>query len=107
MDPQLLRDQLAKLHEELGQVGRVDPGSTQLLVEVLRDIQQLLERQRASDASLQPPLRTPHQLSQASAPSARSLTDRLEKIAVQFEVDHPTLAASTRRLVDLLGKVGV
>jgi hypothetical protein len=31
----------------------------------------------------------------------------LEKIAVQFEADHPTLAASSRRLVDLLGKVGL
>ncbi len=36
-----------------------------------------------------------------------SLPDRLEQIAVQFEVDHPTLAASSRRLVDLLGKVGL
>jgi hypothetical protein len=26
---------------------------------------------------------------------------------VQFEADHPTLAASSRRLVDLLGKVGL
>jgi hypothetical protein len=31
----------------------------------------------------------------------------LERIAVQFEVDHPTLAASARRLVDLLGEVGI
>jgi hypothetical protein len=36
-----------------------------------------------------------------------SLPDRLERIAVQFEVDHPTLAASARRLVDLLGEVGI
>jgi hypothetical protein len=31
----------------------------------------------------------------------------LERIAVLFEVDHPTLAASSRRLVDLLGKIGL
>ena len=36
-----------------------------------------------------------------------SLPDRLERIAVQFEADHPTLAASARRLVDLLGEVGI
>jgi hypothetical protein len=36
-----------------------------------------------------------------------SLPERLERIAVQFEADHPTLAASTRRLVDLLGEVGI
>jgi hypothetical protein len=29
------------------------------------------------------------------------------KIAVQFEADHPTLAASARRLVELLGEVGI
>jgi hypothetical protein len=26
---------------------------------------------------------------------------------VQFEADHPTLAASARRLIDLLGEVGI
>jgi hypothetical protein len=31
----------------------------------------------------------------------------LEAIAVQFEAQHPTLAASSRRLVDMLGKAGV
>ena len=36
-----------------------------------------------------------------------SIADRLEEIAVQFEADHPTLAASTRRFVDLLGEVGI
>jgi hypothetical protein len=47
--------------------------------------------------------------SAASVPAAapRSLADRLEKVAVQFEADHPTLAASSRRLVDLLGKAGL
>jgi len=33
-----------------------------------------------------------------------SLPDRLERVAVQFEADHPTLAASARRLVDLLAR---
>jgi hypothetical protein len=45
----------------------------------------------------------------ADSPSSPhgSLPDRLEMIAVQFEADHPTLAASARRLVDLLGEVGI
>lgn len=93
MDPDLLRDQLAKLHEELGQLSRVDPRSDDLMVEVLQDIQRLLEQQRALNAP--------------AGPSTRSLTERLEQIAVQFEVDHPTLAASSRRLIDLLGKAGL
>jgi hypothetical protein len=91
MDPEVLREQLAKLHEELKSVRQVDPRSSQLLAEVLQDIQRLLEQQ-----------------GKAPAPQAAlSLPERLEKIAVQFEVDHPTLAASSRRLVDLLGKAGL
>jgi hypothetical protein len=90
MDPDALRDQLAKLHEELGNVGQVDPRSNQLLIEVLRDIERLLERDVAN-----------------APPSERSLPQRLEQVAVQFEADHPTLAASSRRLVDLLGQVGL
>jgi hypothetical protein len=91
MDPNVLRDQLMKLHEELGNVRQVDPGSNQLLAEIMEDIKRLMAQ------------------SPSAAPAAEhpSLPDRLEKIAVQFEVDHPTLAASSRRLVDLLGKVGL
>ncbi len=90
MDPDILRDQLSKLHEELGSVSHVDPRSKQLLSEVLEDIQRLLQQDRAS------------------APRGNAtLPDRLEKVAVQFELDHPTLAASSRRLIDLLGKAGL
>jgi hypothetical protein len=90
MDPKLLRDQLSKLHEELGSVRHVDPRSKQLLAEILEDIQRLLQQDRAT------------------APQDNaSLPERLEKVAVQFELDHPTLAASSRRLIDLLGKAGL
>jgi hypothetical protein len=86
MDTDALREQLMKLHEELGVARRVDPRSQQLLGEIMEDIKRLMDQDPAA---------------------ARSLPDRLENIAVQFEVDHPTLAASSRRLVDLLGKVGL
>ena len=98
MDPDVLRDQLARLHAELGQMRQVDPRSNQLLVDVLKDIQRLLEQQRADSAEAPAPV---------PGPSQPSLSDRLEKVAVQFEVDHPTLAASSRRLIDLLGKAGL
>jgi hypothetical protein len=91
MDPDILRDQLTKLHEELANVRHVDPRSNQLMVEVLQDIQRLLEQQYATEAP----------------PANASLPERLEKVAVQFEADHPTLAASSRRLIDLLGKAGL
>jgi hypothetical protein len=34
-------------------------------------------------------------------------TPRLESLAVRFEADHPGLAATLRRLIDLLGKAGI
>src|ERR1700712_5640767 len=99
MDPNLLSDHLKQLHEELSTASRVDPSSHQLLGELQEDIKRLMERGPASAAAA-------NSLSAAGVPSddgAASLPDRLERVAVQFEVDHPTLAASSRRLVDLLG----
>jgi hypothetical protein len=92
MDSDVLREQLTKLHEELGRVSSVDPRSTQLLGEIMQDIKRLTESSAASPGG---------------APQASSLPDRLEEIAVRFEVQHPTLAASSRRLVDMLVKVGL
>src|SRR5882757_2765631 len=69
MDPNVLRDQLMKLHEELSLVKHVDPGSKQLLDEIREDIKRLMEQ--SADASV------------ASIPAAapRTLSDRLEKVA--------------------------
>lgn len=99
MDPQDLRDQLAHLHEQLKAMPDVDPRSSQLLGEVMKDIQRLMDPARAVAAPEE---------SRGAAPTANAtMAERLENIAVQFEADHPTLAASSRRLVDLLGKVGL
>jgi hypothetical protein len=90
MDPDTLRGHLTTLHEELRGTHQIDPRSSALLTEVLLDIQRILD---------------------ANGPEARGggvpLADRLEKVAVQFEADHPGLAAGSRRLIDLLGKVGL
>jgi len=43
----------------------------------------------------------------AASTADKSLPERLERVAVQFEADHPTLAASARRLIDLLNEVGI
>ena len=95
MDPNVLRDQLSKLHEELARVSSVDPQSSQLLGALREDIRRLLHAPVPALAKTAPDT------------TGSSLPDRLEQIAVRFEVDHPTLAASSRRLVDLLGKVGL
>ena len=87
MDKNTLRDLVAKLHAELTDALRADPKSRERLSEMMQDINRLIDKP-------------------ADSPSSHgSLPDRLERIAVQFEADHPTLAASARRLVDLLGEV--
>jgi hypothetical protein len=90
MDNDSLRDHLAKVHAELAEALQADPKSRETLNDMMQDINRLIDKPTDSPAS-------PH----------GSIPDRLERIAVQFEADHPTLAASARRLVDLLGEVGI
>ena len=94
MDPDTLRQQLTALHDELRQTRQVDPRSSALLAEVLRDIQRILDDRTEAPA---PP----------GGSSGAPLSQRLERAAVQFEADHPGLASSSRRLIDLLGKAGL
>jgi hypothetical protein len=91
MDTQTLRDHLTQLRAELGASASVDQETRVLLGEIMRDIIRLTESPGADARSLS-----------GSAPA-----ERLEGIAVQFEADHPAFAANIRRLVDLLGKLGV
>jgi hypothetical protein len=86
MDPENLRDQLNKLHEELHSARPEDRESDRLRGEMLEDIKRALTSPGTVD---------------------ESFADRLERAAVQFEADHPTLAASSRRLIDLLAKAGM
>jgi hypothetical protein len=86
MNPEHLRDELSKLHEELDSARPVDPRTNQLRGEMLEDVKRMLKGPGEMDDSL---------------------SERLERAAVQFEADHPTLAASSRRLIDLLGKAGL
>ena len=90
MDKKSLHDLLAQLHAELSDALRADPKSRESLGDMMRDINRLI------DKPADPPI------SQHG-----SLAERLERVAVQFEADHPTLAASARQLIDLLGEVGI
>ena len=90
MDKDSLRDLVAKLHTELSDALRADPKSRERVSDMMKDINRLIDKPTDLPSS-------PH----------GSLPDRLERVAVQFEADHPTLAASARRLVDLLGEVGI
>jgi len=95
MDKNSLHDLAAKLHAELTAALQEDPKSRESLSEMMSDINRLIDN-RLTDKGADTP-----------ASTRRSLPDRLERIAVQFEAAHPTLAASARRLVDLLGEVGI
>jgi hypothetical protein len=91
MDQKTLRERLAKLHAELANVHRENPATRQSLGEILPDVKRLVDQPAGADD-----------------PTAdKSLPDRLERIAVQFEAVHPTLAASARRLIDLLSEAGI
>ncbi len=96
MNPDELRTELSKLRAELAGADRVDPESRELLGQIMRDITRL------TDA----PKPAPGAVADAARP-ADKLTDRLELAAVRFEADHPSVAATARRLVDLLGKIGL
>jgi Domain of unknown function (DUF4404) len=91
MDEKTLRDKLAKLHAELNSAHQEDPAARQSLGEILPDVKRMVEQPAGTN------------LSSADA----TLPARLERVAVQFEADHPTLASSARRLIDLLSEVGI
>ena len=91
MDRKTLRERLAKLHAELSNAHQENPATRQSLGEILPDVKRMVDQPG-----------TP-----ATEPQVKSLSERLERVAVQFEADHPTLAASARRLIDLLSEVGI
>jgi Domain of unknown function (DUF4404) len=90
MDKDSLRDLVAKLHAQMSDALQKDPKSRESLSDMMQDINRLIDKPAAPPSS-----------------AYGTLPDRLERVAVQFEADHPTLAASARRLVDLLGEVGI
>ena len=92
MDPEALNEQIRKLHEELANVRRLEPRSSQLLGEIMSDIKRLTDESSAAPAS-------------PGAASAVSLPDRLEEIAVQFEADHPTLVKLIEAIENAVGEL--
>jgi hypothetical protein len=102
MDPNSLREHLKSLHEELVAARRASPRNEALLGSITAEIRRLIGQ--AHDAEAAGAARS---LPLVSDEEDDSLPDRLERLAVQFEADHPTLAASSRRLIDLLGKAGL
>jgi hypothetical protein len=91
MDQKTLRERLAKLHAELSNAHQENPATRQSLGEILPDVKRMVDQPEGMGGGSE----------------AKSLPDRLERVAVQFEAQHPTLAASARQLIDLLSEVGI
>ena len=85
---QTLEQSLAQLHAELASATRVDESSRALLRTLLADIERLLKQGNAAAG-------------RTAAPH------RLEGLAVEFETEHPSLAASLRQFIELLGQTGL
>jgi Domain of unknown function (DUF4404) len=88
MDPNNVRERLAKLHAELA-AHQDNPAAGQHLSGILPDVKRMIDQPTGAQ------------------PADKSLPERLERVAVQFEADHPTLAASARSLIDLLSEAGI
>jgi uncharacterized membrane protein YccC len=91
MDQKSLRERLAKLHAELASAHQQNPATRQSLGKILPDVKRMVDQ--PADA--------------AASSADKTLSERLERVAVQFEAEHPTLAASARRLIDLLSEAGI
>jgi Domain of unknown function (DUF4404) len=85
-----LRERLASLHSELARTSAVDPQSRELLITLLSDITRLLGPS-----------------SSRSEDDQRSVAERLDELAVQFEAEHPALGTAIRQVVDTLAKAGI
>src|ERR1700742_3136242 len=99
-DRESLEVLLARIHERLNEAGSVDARSREMLTQVMGDIERALAQQGA-------PPSVPATADSSAAGATEANTSRLEALAVRFEADHPALAATLRRLVDLLSEVGI
>jgi Domain of unknown function (DUF4404) len=86
-----LQSSLERLHAELAASEELDTHSRALLQMVLADIQRVLA--------------APH--GQPAQAATEGAPERLEQLAVRFEVRHPLLAGSIRQFVDLLSRAGL
>jgi hypothetical protein len=86
MNDSELRNLLTQLHARLQGAPTLNADDRDLLVTVLRDIDQVLANRPAGE----PPDRS-----------------GLESLAVKFEAEHPSLAEGLRRLADTLAKAGI
>jgi len=91
---QKLRETLTTLHAELGTVESADPEVRAMLISALEDIATKLEARADTTADT------------AIVPEPVATTE-LAEAARQFEVEHPTLAATVRSVIEALARAGI
>jgi hypothetical protein len=93
MDSQL-KASLRNLHTALASHGPVDEELQDLLLQLDRDIKQLLE-ERASDGT------------EGEESTTYGLAERSQELSAQFAAKHPTLEPTLRELTRILGNMGI
>lgn len=84
-----LHAQLEDLHAELERAAKVERGEKDIVGNLLTEVVDLMSTEEVAEEQ------------------HRDLLDRLESKALEFDFDHPRLAAMLRRLVNLLAGLGV
>ncbi|MEL7448972.1 MAG: DUF4404 family protein [Pseudomonadota bacterium] len=89
-----MREQLARLHDELESTDAMDGEERGMLLQLMQDIHDALDR-----TSEPPPA--------DSGDPADQLADRVSSAMARLEQEHPTVSFTLRRVVDLLGRMGI
>ncbi len=85
-----IKTALQQLHSEFAKQATPDPEVKELLRLLETDIHGLLEEP-----------------SVASAPATPMVTNRIDALAMQVEVEHPTLAPLLRQVSEALSRIGI
>jgi len=96
---QKLRETLATLHAELGVVESGDPEVRRMLVSALHDIATKLEARSAGTEA--------DTLATTDDTLTAPVREQLAETARIFEVEHPTLAATVRSVLEALSRAGI
>jgi hypothetical protein len=84
---QKLSHALRALHEALQQADALDPDMERRSREVIEELSELLEAE--------------------PQPTSHPVTGRLEELALEFELTHPTLADTINRITHVLASMGI
>jgi hypothetical protein len=104
MTDETLSQLLGRVHERLSTLGPLDPQAREMLATVMRDIDNVLEKQGTAHTAETGPVS-----SVRVSPDARvaATASRLEEVAVRFEAEHPAIAELLRQIGALLGQAGI